>query len=403
VNNKTKILIRARFALLLLLPFSLAPDTTSAQSGAAEPASQFVMPLHGEGFIAFKVEAAPTATAAAAAVGGTKIPAHLGAIQAALTPQVLLADNYVVHRVLVDAGGNFVFGYDLIVEPVAASKQFKVSIKPLSAEFEEQLRSRQQQQQQEPAGAVAANLAPQKNVSTLPRATDAQLIDDGDAFALDLLVNSKTGVKIMDVVKVSFDRAKLWRAPQQRSMPLRDFTLGNVELAMREPELTINGELVGGGKKPARGWAGALLWFYVPERGRFIVSLMPHEGYDFQKIGRIENNKISFKLGGDVYEWTSSAPVVGRNGGNWNLWVLHDPAYVSDFASQEQIMENAGGKSPASTSASSPEWLRDSLARMRRERGAEFEAREAKATRTGKHTRVLVGGADRIENLLPKR
>lgn len=385
MNNKTKLSIRTCLALLL---FSFAPHTTSAQSGAAERVSQFVMPLHGEGFIAFKVEAAPTAAAAASA---PKISANLGAIQAALTPQVLLADNHVVHRVLVDAGGSFVFGYDLVVEPIAASKQFKVSIKPLSTEFEEQLRSRQ------PAGAEATRAL--QNISTLPRATDAQLINDGDAFALDLLVNSETGVKIMDVVKVSFDRAKLWSAPQQRrSMPLRDFTLGNVELAVREHKLTINGELVGGGKKPARGCAGALVWFYVPDRGRFIVSLMPHEGYDFQKIGRIENNKISFKLGGDVYEWTSSEPVVGRNGGNWNLWVLHDPDYVSDFASQEQIVEGVRGTPPSSG------WLRETLGQARQKQQAEFETPAGRTKRNAaRPPRVLVGGADRIENLLPKQ
>ncbi len=390
MNSKTKLKLRAPLALLLLLlllPFSFAPHTTSAQSdAAAERGSQFVMPLHGEGFIAFKVEAAPTAASA------PKIPANLGAIQAALTSQVLLADNHVVHRVLVDAGGNFVFGYDLVVEPVVASKQFKVSIKPLSAEFEEQLRSRQ------PAGATARHGAPQ-NVSTLPRGTDAQLIDDGDAFALDLLVNSETGVKIMDVVKVSFDRAKLWSAPQ-RNMPLRDFTLGNVELAVREHKLTINGELAGGGK-PARGFTGALLWFYVPGRGRFIVSLMPHEGYNFQKVGRIENNKISFKLGEDVYEWTSSAPVVG-NGGNWNLWVLHDPAYVSDFDSQEQIVEAVEGRPRASGGQMpSARWLQERLENTRRQ--AEFEARDDKSKRNPTRPRVLVGGADRIENLLPKQ
>jgi hypothetical protein len=387
VNNRTELSIRIHLALLLLLAFSFAPHITSAQSNAVpQRVSQFVMPLHDEGFIAFKVEASPTAAA-----GAPKISANFDAIQSALTPQVLLADNHVVHRVLVDAGGNFVFGYDLIVEPVAASKQFKVSLKPLSAEFEERLRSRQ------PAGATASR-APQ-NVSTLPRATDAQLIDDGDAFALDLLVNSETGIKIMDVVKVSFDRAKLWSAPQQHGMPLRDFTLGNVELAVREHKLMINGELAGGGRKPARGCAGALLWFYVPERGRFIVSLMPHEGYDFQKIGRIENNKISFKHGDDVYEWTSSVPVVGRSGGNWNLWVLHDPDYVSDFASQEQIVEGMEGAAPPSSG-----WLRGTLERTRNKPQAEFETRDQRAKRNAdRPPRVLVGGADRIENLLPKR
>jgi hypothetical protein len=189
-------------------------------------------------------------------------------------------------------------------------------------------------------------------------------------------------------------------------MPLRDFTLGNVELAVRDHKLTINGEVLGGSRsKAARGVAGALLWFYVPERGRFIFSLMPHEGYDFQKIGRIENNKISFTLGGDAYEWTSSAPIVGTSGGNWNLWVLHDAGYVSDFDSQEQIVEGAQGLPPArgGQSADSPEWLRDSLGRIRRERRTEFETRDDNRKRAARRARVLVGGADRIENLLPGR
>jgi hypothetical protein len=391
MSNRAKLSTLIRLALLLPLLLLCGDARTRAQSRGAAAAArpeQFVVPLHGEGFIAFRVEAAP-------AVGAPEVSARLDEIQASLTAQVLLEDNHVVHRVLADAEGKVVFGYDLVVEPVAATKQFKVTLKPLSARFEEQLRSRQP--------STAANRAAQ-NISTLPRPADAQLIDDGDAFALDLLVNSETGVKIVDVVKVSFDRARLWSAP--RSIPLRDFTLGNVELAVRDHKLTINGELVGGGRsKPARGCAGALVWFYVPARGRFIFSLIPHEGYDFQKVGRIENNKISFTLGGDAYEWTSSAPVVGTSGGNWNLWVLHDAGYVSEFDSQERIVEDAEGASPASTTngASSPEWLRDPLGHIRRERRAEFETRNDNQKRAVRRPRVLVGGADRIENLLPKR
>jgi hypothetical protein len=394
------------FACLALLPLLLCGGArTRAQSGRAAAAAaarseQFVMPLHGEGFIAFRVEAAPTTTA-----GAPKVSVELREIQASVTPQTLLADNHVVHRVLVDAEGGFVFGYDLVVEPLAATKQFRVSVKPLSAEFEAELRARHP--------STAASVRAVQSVSTLPRPTDAQLIEDGDAFALDLLVNSQAGVKIVDVVKVSFDRARLRGVPPQ-SVPLRDFTLGNVELAMRDHSLKINGELAGGarissssgGGKSARGCAGALVWLYVTGRGRFIFSLIPHEGYDFQKVGRIENNKISFALGGDSYEWTSSAPVVGTSGGgNWNLWVLHDAAYVSDFDSQEQIVEAVEGAPPAPAAkgaASSPEWLRDSLRRVGRERRAEFETREERK-RDVRRARVLAGGADRIENLLPKR
>jgi hypothetical protein len=394
VSNRAQLSALVRLALLL--PLLLCGDggaAARAQSGRATRPEQFVMPLHGEGFIAFRVEAAPTA-------GTPEVSAELKEIQASLTPQASLADNHVVHRVLVDADGGFVFGYDLVVEPLAATKQFRVSVRPMSAEFEEDLRSRRPSTMTGRAG---------QHVSTLPRAADAQLVDDGDAFALDLLVNPQAGVKIVDVVKVSFDRARLWTTPPP-SVPLRDFTLGNVELAVRDYKLTINGQLAGGGK-PARGCAGALVWFYVPERGRFIFSLIPHEGYDFQKIGRIENNKISFTLGGDDYEWTSSAPVVGgANGGHWNLWVLHDAGYVSDFDSQEQItrsVEGAQDTPPASETngAASPHWLRDSLERIGRERRAGFETRDDRRKRAAaaRQQRVLVGGADRIENLLPRR
>jgi hypothetical protein len=392
VSNRLKLAAFVCLALLLLPCGGARTTTLLAQSGrAAARAEQFVMPLHGEGFIAFRVEAAPTADA-------PQVSLELREIQASVTPQTMLADNHVVHRVLVDAEGGFVFGYDLVVEPLAATKQFRVSVKPVSAEFEEELRVRHP-----PTGTSRAV----QNVSTLPRPTEAQLIDDGDSFALDLLVNPQAGVKIVDVVKVSFDRARLWSAPP-RSVPLRDFTLGNVELAVRDHRLKINGEFVGSARsssKPARGCAGALVWFYVPGRGRFIFSLIPHEGYDFQKVGRIETNKISFTLGGDAYEWTSSAPIVGTSGGNWNLWVLHDAGYVSDFDSQEQIVEGLEGAPPAPTTkgAASPEWLRDSLRRVGRERRAEFETRDDRRKRDVRHARVLVGGADRIENLLPKR
>ena len=367
-------------ALLVLLCCGLVP--ARAQNGA-QRAGQFVQPLHEEGFIAFRIEAAP--------INAARVSLNLEEVQAALNSQVSLADDNLVHRLLVDAEGNFVFGYDLVVEPIAASKQFRVSVKPLSADFAQQLRSRPQPD---------ATKRMSGSISTLSRAAAAQLIEDGDAFALDLLVNAQTGVKIVDVVKLSFDRAKLWSAP--RGLPLRDFTLGNVELAVRDYKLTINGEPVGG--KPARSVAGALVWLSVPDRGRFIFSLIPREGYNFQKTGIIEGNRISFTAGGDVYEWTSSAPVVGNSSGNWNLWVLHDADYVSEYASAEQIMESAEAKTDGGEPTSEPDWLRDPLARLKRDRQAEFEARGAtKTKRRATRPRVLVGSADRIENLLPKR
>jgi hypothetical protein len=68
----------------------------------------------------------------------------------------------------------------------------------------------------------------------------------------------------------------------------------------------------------------------VPERGRFIFSLVPREGYDFAKVAVLDENRIEFTLNGERYEWLSSESIL-PNGGTWNLWVLHDTDYTPLF------------------------------------------------------------------------
>src|SRR5216684_664127 len=76
--------------------------------------------------------------------------------------------------------------------------QFKIEVRPLDRQFESKLR------------AEKTNGEQPETVSTFPQSTVPQMLDDGDAFSLDLLVNQNTGVKIVDVVKVTFNRANLW-------------------------------------------------------------------------------------------------------------------------------------------------------------------------------------------------
>lgn len=310
-------------------------------------------------------------------------------IGAVLKPQMLIGENNLVHRVLVDTEGRFVFGYDLTVEPIPATKQFKIFVRPLSAELEKQLRARD-----------AARLAPaeqnqQARISkTLPRDADAQIIDDGDELALDLLVNQQSGVKIIDLVKVSANPSRAPDVPFAYPPP-RDFTLNNVELALRDFKLRINDEEVAA-KNVARECKGALVWFYVPGRGRFIFSLAPHAGYDFRKIGVIEDNKISFALEGTTYEWISRASVINANSsGKWNLWVLHDKDFTPDLYAPE----------PNASKIKSVEMiLRDAM----RAKQSALKTKEAtSSTRAANQlpdtARVSVGSADRIENLLPRK
>jgi hypothetical protein len=128
------------------------------------------------------------------------------------------------------------------------------------------------------------------------------------------------------------------------------------------------------GAKPTGGCSGAVIWFYVPGRGRFILSLRPHEGYDFQKMGVIENDQISFTVGTDQYQWISSAPVV-LVGGRFGLWVLHDTDY------RPELDRHAA-------------WLM---------RGRN---RDGQSSSHGKETGglgVVIGAADAVDFLLPKK
>ncbi|HEX8097595.1 MAG TPA: hypothetical protein VF507_06145 [Pyrinomonadaceae bacterium] len=366
------------FAAVVCLLFPL--------EAAAQDGKQLVVPLESKGFVAFRVEAVSTGTRPASASPFEP--------QTIFNPLALVDRGNLIHRVLVDQAGAFIFGYDLVVEPVVNSKQFRVTVRPFSAEFSEQLRAGG-------VGTVQTSAAPVE-VNTLPRATEAQLIDDGDAFALDLLVNSKAGVKIVDLVKVSFSRASF--PESQGRPPARDFTLASVTLAVRDYRLLINEQTVAGGRQTS-GAEGALVWFYVPGKGRFIFSLIPHQGYDFRKIGLIEDNKISFALGGDQYEWVSSAPVVG-NGGSWNLWVLHDPAYIP-VPDLFPPADNASRSARAGLIPSIISTLAYALPGSKGREQAGHPVRPGPQGTQGldqtlRRARVSVGAADRIENLWPK-
>jgi hypothetical protein len=222
----------------------------------------------------------------------------------------------IIHRVWVDKARGSYFGYDLEIEPLNETKQFKVALKPLSQEFAQELEKGGQLK------ALSGHSATALVNSSLPRLPQPQILDDGDTVALDVLVNRQTGVKFIDLVTISSSGRPV---ADPLPGPARDFSLSDVRLVMQNHQLFINGELAAG--NASGSCSGELIFFYLRGRGRFVFSIKPHEGYDFQKLGEIQHNKLSFTLGGDHYEWVSRAPVIGM-GGNWNLWVLHQPDHI---------------------------------------------------------------------------
>ncbi|HEX3247886.1 MAG TPA: hypothetical protein VHS05_00555 [Pyrinomonadaceae bacterium] len=334
---------------------------------AQNPAKrQLVLPLANGGFVAFRSE-----------MPGNNTTSSLAAL---LYAQAFAGENRIIHRVLTDAQLNVVFGYDLWVNADPITKKFSVAVLPADEAFRRSF--------------LKDFTPPRSNnaFATFPKSTTPQTLDDGDAVSLELLVNHESGAKIVDVVSVTFDRTTL-RENRLESAP-KDFTLEAVALGVRNYTLMVN-DIEVSKSKSSIGFSGALLWLYIPERGRFIFSLVPREGYDFEKIAVLDENKITFKMDGERYEWVSGTSIL-PNGGTWNLWVLRDPNYTPLFGAEESQPRSAP-KSPN---------IFERLQGVLNKQGATLTiilpgGGRPKTSVVGTQ-RVMVGSADSMENLLPK-
>ena len=357
--------MRSRIWILLLCiqAFGL---TAAAQNLAKR---QVVLPLASGGFVAFRSE-----------MPGATSSANNNSLAALLYAQAFAGENRIIHRVLTDAQQNVVFGYDLWISADPITKKFSVAVLPADEAFRRSFLK--------DFTPLRANAA----FATFPKSTTPQTLDDGDAVSLELLVNHESGAKIVDVVSVTFDRTRL-RENHLESAP-KDFTLDAVALGVKKYGLLLNGNEVSRSKSSI-GCTGALLWLYIPERGRFIFSLVPREGYDFEKVAVLDENKIVFTIGNEHYEWVSSDSIL-PSGGTWNLWVLRDTNYTPLFSAEDSEPRSA----PKTRSVFDK--IEDALTKQ----GAELTLGPIKSGNNRRTSvgpqRVMVGGADNMENLLPK-
>ena len=342
---------------ILLLCIHMLGVAALAQNPAKR---QLVLPLANGGFVAFRSE-----------MPGGKVNSNQ--LTALLYAQAFAGENRIIHRVLTDAQQNVVFGYDLWVSADPLTKKFSIAVLPADEAFRR-------------------SFLKNGGFATFPKSTTPQTLDDGDAVSLELLVNHESGAKIVDVVSVTFDRTRL-RENNPDAAP-KDFTLEAVALGVKSYTLLINGSEMSKSKSTI-GCSGALLWLYIPQRGRFIFSLVPREGYDFEKIAVLDENRIAFTIDNELYEWISGDSIL-PSGGTWNLWVLRDPKYTPLFGAED---------SEPRPSPKTPNVF-DKIQGVLNRNGAELMLPSSpkspeKQTVVGTQ-RVMVGGADNMENLLPK-
>jgi len=358
----------SRLVALIVLLHCMA-GALAAQFAAKR---QVVLQVSNGGFIAFKSQASAT---------DPQKPFDTQSLASIINSQALADENRVIHRVLTDAQEHVIFGYDLWVTSDPLTRKFSLAIFPAADSFRRSFLK-------EPT-----LKRPTELFSTFPTSTRPQTLDDGDAISLELMVNHETGVKIVDVVRVTFDRTLLFDTSP--GVAPKDFTLDAVSLSVKNYELFIDGGLIGKGKSTV-GCTGALLWFYVPDRGRFIFSLVPRDGYLFEKIGVLDGNRIEFTAGGQHYEWISNEPILpGEN--SWNLWVLQDPKYTPLFFNNPPASEEKPGvleKLERAVKVNEP------ISTLT------LHGQLPKIPETKKKpvvpVRVMVGGADSMDHLLPK-
>jgi hypothetical protein len=158
------------------------------------------------------------------------------------------------------------------------------------------------------------------NVVPARKYPPAQAVRDGDVISLDLLASSDGKQTLTDYVEIVAHEIEP-PAPVTKGEP-RDYTIDDGPVTFISERTTVWSH----GRKLANQYAftgkpGATYWISLPGEGRYVLSLVPHEG--FVKGGTVRDNAVFFS----EYEVRFMNPVAGT-GKAWNLYVMHDRGFV---------------------------------------------------------------------------
>lgn len=224
-----------------------------------------------------------------------------------------------IHRLMWDRRQHIYFGYDVSIETLSEPNTYRMTFGELTLSQKD-----------------TYVLGGDPSTWTALPAPDwggpaVRTVRAGEVLSLDLLTNNTTGQKIVDYVTVQGPSAKPaadpWHADfiYETGMP-RDFRTDDAALEIRLPRISVNGDLGTASVGTGEVVYGAAVWFYLPMRGRFILSLTPHPEFGFKSAGEIRGSSLSFTIGSDTFNLVSSGRIAPGSG-PFNLYVLNDPAW----------------------------------------------------------------------------
>lgn len=257
---------------------------------------------------------------------------------------ILVADE-AFHRFMLDSGRRVYFGYDVVVQTLPEAGTYQLIFRPLNLPLST-LRS--------VTGDDGSGWTqvPTPGWGGQPSRT----LRRGEVLELSLLTNSATGQRIVDYVtiqepprpRVGFDTLNTpVRDFEFVGGPARDFRLDDAELKIQAPRLSINGKVDPSTASRDMEAAGRIVWVYVANRGRFLLSLTPQRDPGFRKAGEVRGSTLTFKAGNDTFSIVAGAPIAPSHS-PFNVYVLHEPAWKPNYpladlsASSFGTFENPG-------------------------------------------------------------
>ncbi|HYI93769.1 MAG TPA: hypothetical protein VEX68_09520 [Bryobacteraceae bacterium] len=236
-------------------------------------------------------------------------------------------------RILLDTAKNTYLGYELLLEQQQPGEYLatfgKLGVSPLDlAAGTLPLSS--------PHGQSLVKLV--WTMLSLPEIPEPRVVHDGDIISIVLFKDVETGARLIEDIRISATRPPSAFIPQIPSVSgnARDFMVGDAALQILQPRITLNRSLQATSGPGFRNVLGPLVWLYLPEHGRFILSLASRAPLGFKNAGEVRGGVITFTLGKDSIKLECMSPIATGDAA-YNLYVLHEEDWEPTADSQKHL------------------------------------------------------------------
>jgi hypothetical protein len=255
------------------------------------------------------------------------------------------ANGIVVQRYVFDAQRKLYTGYDVLIEPNADA--YGLTFRPLSItidDFAERLAN---------LALLPGNDPRQWKFQAPERYPDPRQAAALETIAVDLIpAGLQADQRVVDSITIMRGPKLVQRwaelqvkvqSPQSTGEARIFDAAKDVQMRLLEPRALINGNLAWQ-HRPVTWYvsSGELVWFYLPGRGRYILSRFPRPdlGLDlgFVKAGEVVGDSVSFTSEGDVITLQNSMPLAPDYAPH-SLYVLREPDYSPASADQKDKFE----------------------------------------------------------------